>query len=98
MADRADIINQLAASMGAGDYAATRYEENRYDPDRGTLYCDGIMISKSSIDEALLFYRQMYDKCKLNTDNASQKMAIIYKIAIEAIVKMQQQKSENKEN
>ena len=97
MADREDLINQLAASMGAGDFAATRYEESRFDPETGTLYCDGIMVSKSAIDEALAFYRQMYAKCKYNTDNASQKMAITYKIAIEAITKMQQQKDAKKD-
>ena len=89
MAQREDLINQLAASMGAGDFARTKYEESRFDPETGTLYCDGMMVSKSSIDEALIFFKQMYAKCKQNNDAPSQKMAIIYKIAIEAITQMQ---------
>ncbi len=38
MADsREDLINQLAASMGAGYFAQTKYQESRYDADTGTL-------------------------------------------------------------
>ncbi len=37
MADRSDLINQLAASMGAGQFARTTYEESRFDPDTGPL-------------------------------------------------------------
>ena len=36
MADRGELINQLAASMGAGSFAATSYEESRFDADTGT--------------------------------------------------------------
>lgn len=56
---RTDLINQLAASMGAGDYAKTRFEESRYDAETGTLYCDGYVISKSVIEEAIQHFNLM---------------------------------------
>lgn len=90
MADsRSDLINQLAASMGAGDYAKTRFEESRYDPETGTLYCDGYVISKSVIDEAIQHFKLMQGKCDMN-DSASRHMALIYKTAIEGIKKLRE--------
>ncbi|MDC7292305.1 MULTISPECIES: hypothetical protein [unclassified Butyrivibrio] len=90
MADsRSDLINQLAASMGAGDYAKTRFEESRFDPETGTLYCDGYVISKSVIDEALQHFKLMQNKCDMS-DPASRHMAMIYKTAIEGIKKLQE--------
>ena len=90
MADsRTDLINQLAASMGAGDYAKTRFEESRYDPETGILYCDGYVISKSVIDEAIQHFKLMQGKCDMN-DPASRHMALIYKTAIEGIKKLRE--------
>ena len=53
MADRSDLINQLAASMGAGQFASTSYEESRFDAETGTLYCNGMAISKSVAEKAI---------------------------------------------
>lgn len=90
MADsRTDLINQLAASMGAGDYAKTRFEESRYDPETGTLYCDGYVISKSVIDEAIQHFKLMQSKCDMS-DPASRHMALIYKTALEGIKKLRE--------
>ena len=50
MAYREALINQLAASMGVGGYTQTKYEESRYDPDTGTFYCNGQIITKNTID------------------------------------------------
>ena len=90
MADsRSDLINQLAASMGAGDYAKTRFEESRYDPETGNLYCDGYVISKSVIDEAIQHFKLMQSKCDMS-DPASRHMALIYKTALEGIKKLRE--------
>ena len=51
MADRSDLINQLAASMGAGQFAQTKYEESRFDSETGTLYCNGMKIGRASCRE-----------------------------------------------
>ncbi|MBQ3797298.1 MAG: hypothetical protein II842_13680 [Butyrivibrio sp.] len=91
MADRSDLINQLAASMGAGQFAQTKYEESRYDPQTGTLYCDGMAISGSVGDQAIKHFSTLLTKCDLN-EPSSRQMAMIYKCAIEAIKVMQNPK------
>ncbi len=87
MADREDLINQLAAKMGAGDFAQTKYTESRYDSQTGTLYCDGIMITKPVIEKAEQHFRTLKSKCSYN-DPASREMAMIYQVAIEGIKKI----------
>lgn len=84
MADRESLINQLASSMGAGDFAATKYEESRYDEKTGTLYCDGIMIAKPVIEKAEQYFKSLKSKCSY-TDPASREMAMIYQVALEGI-------------
>ncbi len=84
MADRIDLINQLAAKMGAGDFAQTKYTESRYDPQTGTLYCDGIMITKPVIEKAEQYFKNLKAKCSYQ-DPASREMAMIYQVAIEGI-------------
>ena len=85
MADnRMDLVNQLAASMGAGDFANTKYTESKYDAQTGTLYCDGIMIAKPVIEKAEQYFRGLKSKCSY-TDPASREMAMIYQLALEGI-------------
>ena len=88
MADRSELINQLAASMGAGNFAKTKYEENKFDADTGTLYCNGMVISKSTADKAIQHFEILERKCDKN-DSAQLQMAMIYRCAIEAIKMMQ---------
>ena len=91
MADRADLITQLAASMGAGQFAQTKYEGSRFDPDTGTLYCDGMVITAPLAEEAIKHFTTVKNKCDMN-EPASRQMAMIYKCAIEAIKMMQNPK------
>jgi len=89
MADnRADLISQLAASMGAGSFASTKYEESRYDADTGTLFCNGMAISKSVADKAIQHFEILEKKCD-QQDSAQRQMAMIYRCAIESIKMMQ---------
>jgi hypothetical protein len=89
MADRGDLINQLAATMGAGNFASTKYEESRYDASTGTLYCDGIMIASTVIDKAESHFKALKAKCNY-ADPASREMAMIYQVAIEGIKKIRE--------
>ena len=91
MADRADLINQLAASMGAGQFAQTKFEGSRFDADTGTLYCEGMAISASVADEAIKHFQTVKAKCDIS-EPASRQMAMIYQTAIEAIKIMQNPK------
>ena len=90
---REDLINQLAASMGAGDYGRTKYEESRYDPDTGTLYCNGGIISKSTIDEAEKYFKLMQSKCDMTYPETRQ-MAAIYEVALEGINQIRKMKKD----
>ncbi|MBE5842700.1 MAG: hypothetical protein E7302_00815 [Butyrivibrio sp.] len=94
MADRTDLINQLAASMGAGQFAQTKLEESRFDPETGTLYCNGMVISASVADQAIKHFEAVKKKCDLN-EPASRQMAMVYQCAIEAIKMMQNPKVKN---
>ena len=91
MADRSDLINQLAASMGAGQFAQTKYEESRFDSETGTLYCNVMTITSSVADQAIKHFEMVYRKCDLN-EPASRQMAMIYQCAIEAIKVMKNPK------
>ena len=84
MAGREDLINQLAASMGAGQFATTSYEESRYDAETGTLYCNGMVISKSTAEKAIQHFELLEKKCDVK-DSAQRQMAMIYRCAIESI-------------
>ncbi len=88
MADRESLINQLAASMGAGSFAQTKYEEARFDPETGTLYCKGMAISRSTAEKALQHFELLEKKCDI-TDPSQRQMAMIYRCAIESIKAMQ---------
>lgn len=84
MADRGELINQLAASMGAGNFAKTSYEESRYDVETGTLYCNGMIISKSISDKAIQHFEALEKRCDVN-DPSQRQMAMIYRCATESI-------------
>ncbi len=84
MNNREDLITQLATSMGAGNFAATKYEESRYDSQTGTLYCEGMAISKSTIDKAEQHFRLLKSRCDF-TDPSSREMGMIYQLALEGI-------------
>ena len=88
MADRNDLINQLAASMGAGNFASTKPEESRFDVSTGTLYCNGMIISQSTAEKAMQHFEILEKKCNLQDSNQRQ-MAMIYRCAVESIKMMQ---------
>ena len=88
MLDRADLINQLAVSMGAGQLVAPKAEESRYDAKTGTLYCNGMQINASIADKAIRHFELVASKCDKN-DDASRQMAMIYECAIQSIKMMQ---------
>ena len=59
-----EIIGQLAASFGLANGAATKYGESMYDPATGTLYCEGITITKPTLEKALQYYRTQKESAK----------------------------------
>ena len=88
MSGREDLINQLAASMGAGKFATTTFEESRYDVETGTLFCNGMVISKTTAEKAIQHFEMLEKKCDIK-DSAQRQMAMIYRCAVESIKMMQ---------
>ena len=85
MDNRDELIKQLSVSMGVGKFAETNPTEKSYfDTETGTLYCDGIMITKPVIEKAEQHFKMLKSKCSYN-DPASREMAMIYQVAIEGI-------------
>ncbi len=85
--NREDLINQLATSMGA-NAINTNVEESRYDPKTGTLYCDGMIISKGIAEKALKHFSMLESKCD-KSDPLQREQAMIYRCAVESIKMMQ---------
>ncbi len=89
MDNRDELIKQLSVSMGVGKFAETNPTEKSYfDTETGTLYCDGIAISKSTAEKAIHHFEVLAKRCDMK-DAAQREMAIIYKCAIESIKMMQ---------
>ena len=90
---REQLIGALATAMGAGSFAQTKYEGAHFDHDTGTLYCNGIVISKSSIQDALEYFQASKVNCEKmaeqNGDISMRNIAIYMQTAIEAIKLMQ---------
>ena len=83
MTNRAELINQLAASMGANT-VNTKSVNSRYDTKTGTLYCEGVVITKSIADKAIELFTTLEQKCNKN-DPVQNEQALMYKCAIESI-------------
>ncbi|MCR5178274.1 MAG: hypothetical protein K6C95_04735 [Lachnospiraceae bacterium] len=91
MSNREELIGALAAAMGQGAFSSTKYEDARYDMSTGTLYCQGYIISKSTVDAALDYFKASKLKCDkvAENDSSMRNMALYYQVAIEAISMMQ---------
>ena len=87
MKERTDLINGLAAAMGAGNYSATKYVENKYDKGTGTFYCNGHIISATTIQKASDFFEGNLKRCDRSTSEGNE-MYLIYETAVEAIKMM----------
>lgn len=97
VAGKESLISALASAMGQGAYADTKFSESRYDASTGTLFCQGYIISRYTVDEALEYFR----KAKAQADRlaesepAMRNTALYYQTAIEAIAMMQKQAIKN---
>ena len=91
--DSGDLIRQLATSFGMGDLSTSRLEGSRYDMATGTLYCDGMAVSKSSVDTALAFCQRQRDyyRSTADRDNAAMEQFLNYTVACNAIIMMMTQ-------
>ncbi len=83
MSNREALINSLAEAMGASTPSATLYSDSKYDRETGTFYCNGHIITSNTIDKAIIYYQNLYQRAIKNPDN--KEVAMIYELASEAI-------------
>ena len=93
MGNRDDLIMQLADSMGHGAAAATKYGPARFDSGTNTLYCNGHVITQSTIFETLEFLEYQKQYCQKAGGDAHDKV-LYCEVAIEAVKWMTQQKKD----
>lgn len=95
--DSGDLIRQLATSFGMADTYNSRLEGSKYDQATGTLYCDGMAVSKSSVETALEFFQRQRDyfRSTADKDNAAMEQFLNYSVAYNAIIMMMTKKEDN---
>lgn len=91
MSNRAELISQLAASMGAGKAGnrtstnTTGASKSRYNAKTGTLYCKQYNVSQSTANQSLAYFIGMKEKYSRNNSLQAQQLIQIYQCAIDAI-------------
>ena len=75
--------------MGHEDISSTRLGESRYNPDTGTLFCNGYVVSKNTIEEARQFFEKQSQRYANATEKELKNMSQIYTVGAEAIKMMQ---------
>lgn len=71
--------------MGSSVYIKTELEESRYDPDTGTLYCNGTYIPRKALDDSIQYLTIVQRQYANKQDPEMRKMFLIYLVAIEGI-------------
>ena len=56
--NKEQLIRDLASSFGMPDISKDKYGSSRYDVATGTFYCDGVLISKHTMDKAIKHYEE----------------------------------------
>ncbi|RKM56267.1 hypothetical protein D6853_05590 [Butyrivibrio sp. X503] len=82
---REDLIYSLAKSMGVGDAQKNRVSSGKYNSETGTMYCNGHVISRASIEQAKAYFTTQYKKLAEKDDEGSKELASIYEVAMESI-------------
>ena len=85
--DSGDLIRQLASSFGMAETLESKRSGSRYDEATGTLYCDGIAVSKTSLESALAFFEKQRDyyRAQAARDSTFRDQFINFSVAYNAI-------------
>ena len=81
--NRQVLIDGLAESFGMGRVTENRYDEAKYDKETGTFYCNGHIITATTMDKAIIYFENMYQRAVQREE--SKEMAMIYELAAESI-------------
>lgn len=82
---REDLIYSLAKSMGMGDAQKAKYSASKFNAETGTIFSNGHVISKTTIDQAKSYFTTQYRKLAEKDDEGAKDLAILYEVAMEAI-------------
>ena len=82
---REDLIQSLAKSMGMGDGQKMRFQSGKYNPESGSIYSNGHVLSKRTIEQSRLYFLNQYKKLAEMDDEGAKELADIYEVAFEAI-------------
>ncbi|MCR5670409.1 MAG: hypothetical protein K6G10_05335 [Butyrivibrio sp.] len=82
---REDLIYSLARSMGMGDAQKTKYSASKFNAETGTMYCNGHIITRVTIDQAKSYFNAQYKKLAEKDDEGARELAMLYEVAVEAI-------------
>ncbi len=85
---REDLIHSLAKSMGMGDAQKTKIASGKYNVDSGTIFSNGHVITKHTIEQSRLYFLNQYRKLAEKDDEGAKELAAIYEVAFEAISMM----------
>ena len=82
---REDLIHSLAKSMGMGDAQKAKYTAGKYNPETGNIFCNGHVITRTTIEQSRLYFLNQYRRLAGKDDEGAKDLANIYEVALEAI-------------
>jgi len=87
MPNKAELIKSLAESVGFTENIDLGNSTSRYDPNTGTLYCEGIQLPHSSIERIKnWYYQQMVTyRNQMHSDTLKREYYMRYALAYNAI-------------
>jgi hypothetical protein len=71
--------------MGMGDAQKPKYSASKFNSETGTIYCNGHMISRATIEQARAYFAAQYRKLAEKDDEGAREMSMLYEVAMEAI-------------
>ena len=92
---REDLIKSLASSMGMGDSQKAHFSSGKYNADAGTLYSNGHLITKNTIEQARVYFTTQYRKLAEKDDEGAKELASMYEVAMEAITMLVESGNKN---
>ena len=82
---REDLIHSLAKSMGMVDSQKAKFSSGQYNPESGSIFSNGHVLSKRTIEQSRLYFLNQYKKLAEMDDEGAKELADIYEVAYEAI-------------
>ena len=74
--------------MGVGESQKAKYNASKYNPEMGTIYANGHVITKGTIEQARIYFTAQYRKLAEKDDEGARELAMMYEVAMEAIKMM----------